>query len=310
MIFNTGTFRPVVSSAALAMLWATAAQATTFTGPVSPYYLDNWYYQTIYVVQGTSVINSFPWSYETGNAAARNEGNLAISHGYVTTNGQGSDYGAPATAGQYTLGGTPTGLGHTAQPTPGLLNETQLDGTSDGLHNYTVDYYAVQSGVTVEPVIQTNLSWQKPAILFTPPSTLGVLTGITWAGITYDPLNDSLWLSNWSTTPAAGYGIIADFSLSGTLLSYFYTGTGVYTMSALAMDYADGTLWVNVADTDDLFQYSTSGTLLQSGTPTGLPPFEYSAGAFALPVPEPASSLALLAVALTGLGVLRRRARV
>jgi hypothetical protein len=308
MLFYTGTFRPAVSAAALAILWATGVHATTFTGPVSPYYLDNWSNQTIYVVQGTSVINSFPWSYETGNGASRNEGNLAIAHGYVTTNGQGSDYGAPATAGQYTLAGIPTGVGHTAQPTPGLSSEVQLDGTSDGEHNYTVDYYAVRSGVTVAPVIQTNLSWQSPTILFTPPSTLGTLTGITWAGITYDPLNDSLWLSNWSTTPEAGHGIIADFSLSGTLLSYFYTGAGVFTMSALAMDYADGTLWVNVADTDDLFQYSTSGTLLQSGTPTGLPSFQYSAGAFALPVPEPASSLALLAAALTGFGSLRRRA--
>jgi hypothetical protein len=38
--------------------WATPV----LTGPTSPYYIDNFSDHTIYVVQGTSVINSFPWA--------------------------------------------------------------------------------------------------------------------------------------------------------------------------------------------------------------------------------------------------------
>lgn len=302
MLFYILKLRPAVGLAALAILWAGATQATTFTGPVSPYYLDNVDNDTIYVVQGTSVINSFPWTYQTVPGPQYQEAILAIANGYVETNGGGSDYGL-GTAGQYTLAGTPTGVGHTAQATPGLSYEVQDDGTSDGQHNYTVDYYATQNGVPGEYVIETNLKWQNPAILFSPPSTVGTVSGISWAGITYDPFNKSLWLSSWSPSP----GVIADFSLSGALLSYFYTGADVFTMSALAMDYADQTLWVNVAETDYLYQFSTSGTLLQSGQPTGLPPYHYIAGDFPLPVPEPASSLVLLAAALAGMVLVRRR---
>src|SRR4029077_7212606 len=40
-----------------------AGLAVLITGPTSPYYLDDRLGQRIYVVQGTSVINSFPWAY-------------------------------------------------------------------------------------------------------------------------------------------------------------------------------------------------------------------------------------------------------
>jgi hypothetical protein len=40
---------------------------------------------------------------------------------------------------------------------------------------------------------------------------------------------------------------------------------------ALAFDPADGTLWFTSDAANELFQYSTSGVLLQSGTPSGLP---------------------------------------
>lgn len=49
--------------AAATLLGAPSSWATPFTGPTSPYYLDDWSTQEIYVVQGTSVINSFPWAY-------------------------------------------------------------------------------------------------------------------------------------------------------------------------------------------------------------------------------------------------------
>jgi MYXO-CTERM domain-containing protein len=40
----------------------------------------------------------------------------------------------------------------------------------------------------------------------------------------------------------------------------------------LAFDPADGTLWFSQDESSTLYQYSTTGSFLQSGTPSGLPP--------------------------------------
>jgi hypothetical protein len=88
--------------AATTLFWAPSAWAT-FTGPTSPYYLDQYRGQEIYVVQGTKVINSFPWAY--GPCSADCEGMLAVTN-RVSTDGFG-DNGNPA--GQYRLNGTATG---------------------------------------------------------------------------------------------------------------------------------------------------------------------------------------------------------
>lgn len=261
-----------------------SVEAGTFTGPTSPYYLDNADTQTIYVVQGTSVIRSFPWAYSA------KEGNLAVTN-RVTTNGFGSDFGL-GSAGQYTLNGVPTGLSHAAQATPGFNFEVQDDGTSDGRSNYTVQYFATDSrGAAVENVIRTDANWQNPVPLFSVPSAPGFL------GISYDRNNNSLWLSGWATKT------ISDYSLSGKLLSSFSTDS--ITMDALGFDRADNTLWVSLAETDFLEQWSTSGVLLQTGVPTGLPSFHYFAGDFAEGVPEPIA-LSVFGAGLVGAVVMRR----
>jgi len=90
-----------------ASLLASSAMASSFTGPTSPYYLDDVYNPTIYVVQRASVIYSFPWAYDTN---AGGEEVLAVSNTVNTRPFQAgtSDYG-----GQYTLNGTPTGVKET-----------------------------------------------------------------------------------------------------------------------------------------------------------------------------------------------------
>ncbi len=140
---------------------AGAASAASFTGPISPYYLDNSSDRTIYVVQGTSIINSFPWSYACGSEFC--ESNLAISNGHVNTNwfGTWAGSGIPGQAGQYTLGGTPTGVSWTNTLPPGTstIYELLVDGTSDGIRNYTVEAARIPGPTRV---IATNLHWQNP----------------------------------------------------------------------------------------------------------------------------------------------------
>jgi hypothetical protein len=138
----------------------------------------------IFVVQGTSVINFFPWAYAGPPCHFFCEGNLAVTN-VVSTNWLGNAVGAPpvgipGTAGQYTLSGTPTGTSWSdTPPLPvEMLNDFQ-DGTSDGTHNYTVD-------TLTGNVIATDLNWQNPLALFSLPNAFG---------ITYDPNNNSLWFS-------------------------------------------------------------------------------------------------------------------
>ena len=207
-------------------------------GPTSPLYLtyttDLNGAQSIVVVQGNSVINSFAEAY-----GAPDEVPIAVA-GDVRTAGAFPGW----LGGQYSLAGTPTGTTYALPSIP----DSAYDSTTDGSHNFLVDY-------TYGGVYQTARDFTNSVPLFTS-------TGLYNLGITYDKTNNSLWISEWGGTT------VTDYSLSGTVITSF--DTGHYFNGALAMDPATHTLWlVDDENTFNLEQYSTAGVLLSTGPYVG-----------------------------------------
>ncbi|HEY4934664.1 MAG TPA: PEP-CTERM sorting domain-containing protein [Terriglobales bacterium] len=264
---------PFVTAVCLVALAFTGV-ALAGPGPTSPLYLTYTFDRnggnSIVVVQGNS-FTSFAEAY-----GAPDEVPIAVA-GDVRTSGNSST----TIGGQYSLAGTPTGTTYVLPAIP----STAYDSTTDGSHNYLVDY-------TYGGVYQTARDFTNPVALFTS-------TGLYNLGITYDPANNSLWISGWGNTT------VTDYSLSGTVITSF--DTGHYFNGALAMDPATHTLWlVDDENTFTLEQYSTAGVLLSSGPYVG-----YSLGGEfdmgATPTPEP-GTLVMFGTGILGLaGMLRRK---
>ena len=254
--------------ALVAVTFAGVAQA----GPTSTLYLTNG--SGFVVVQGNTIVNSFPIAYSTSYEIP-----IAV-YGDVRTAG----YLSGTQGGQYTLGGTPTG---TSYAWPGVVTDA-YDSTTDGSHNYLVNY---GNG----DIFQTARDFTNPTLLFN--------VGQSIVGITYDRANNSLWFSTWSGI------LVVDYSLSGILLSSFSTGHELN--ASLAMDPADHTLWLvndrsGTTNYGYLEQYSTAGALLSTGPYVG-----YTLGGeFNLApntTPEP-GTLVMFGSGILGLaGVLRRK---
>jgi hypothetical protein len=117
--------------------------------------------------------------------------------------------------------------------------------------------------------------------------------------ITMNAADGTFWLSPWG-----GGGIVQHVTASGSLISSFNTGLPI--VWGLALDPADGTLWM--ADTSyNLYQYSQPGILQQvysNGALAGGQP--YGMEFDTTPVPEP-GTIGVLAIGAAALLARRRR---
>ena len=212
-------------------IWAVAITAFA-QGPTDTYYLTAGDQRTNITIKGT-VASTSPQAGGSSNP----EYAIAV-YGDIRTDGPNSGPGTSASGSQYNLNFVSTGVSYPA------IFKGFNDGTTDGMHNFGISYGG--DGY----VWSTMRDWSAPIDLFKP-------TGID-LGITYDPANNSIWVANFGSGTT-----ISDYSLTGTFISSFDTHTT--SMTALAFDPGDGTLWFGSQTTPGWFyQYSQSGVKEQS----------------------------------------------
>jgi hypothetical protein len=191
---------------------------------------------TIAAITGTTV-TTFAQATNTDTGGPGDEYAIAIAS-TIRTLGNGNQGGSATeqySGSEYLLNGTSTGVTFAY---PLSTSGDFYDGGTNGVNNFSVDF-------NTGNVYSFGLDWSNPALLFT--------TQASDLGITYDTVNNSLWISDYAGTN------VRDYSLAGTLLSSFTASAPVY---GLAMDYSDATLWADGQGT--LYQYNRAGAQLST----------------------------------------------
>jgi hypothetical protein len=181
----------------------------------------------------------------------------------------------------------------------GKFRANTYDGTTDGVRNYTVQYFP-DNFATGAVLATATANWSSPiSIVF----STGNLYDL---GITYDRTNNSLWILNYDT------GIITDYTMAGTPISSFATGKGFSVNGvgsvALAMD-VDHTLWFSGLGTGNIYHFATDGTFLGQAYYSELGQAYGGEIGFSTATPEPATFLVWGGLCFAGLFTFRKRLR-
>jgi len=184
---------------------------------------------------------------------------------------------------EYDLDGNATGVTWAA----GSPISQLLDGTTDGsTYNYAVGCCGSNA------VYRFDRFWGNAELLFS------IATG--GSGITYDSVNNTLWVQNFT-------GSIEQYDLVGNLISTI-AASGDLGTRALAYDSTSDSFWSFVGG-DTLTNFDRSGTLLRTLVVEGLNGGNAFGGEIMMgssAVPEP-STFALAFFGVAGLVIYRRR---
>lgn len=236
-----------------------SAIGSTALGQTSELFINQSDSTEMVVVQGGSVIRSW-------NTVNAGENALAVSDTIRTAQSLKDGY-------EYDLSGTPLGPSYQIP----VFFGRYYDGTTDGVnHNYAMVYNDI--GVQGQ-VFRFDRSWQNAD----PLSVLGTAA----RAVTFDPVTETLWYT--SVAFPSGLLWLRNVDLAGNPLdSFTVPGSGAYAASVtgLAFDPVDGTLWFGQLDSSLIRQVDPAGTLLTSFEVPGIS----TAFGMEFAVPEPSSA--------------------
>ncbi len=203
----------------------TAANA----GTITEYWLTAGDQNTVFVIQGNSVINTITTPTREYPIAI---GDTVRTYGYSTGSFSGREY---------LLDGTTTGATY--------INSGDFvgitDGTTDGTYNYGIKF-------NTGDVIRYDKNWGNGSLLF----DAAPQGSSSFGGITFDSLTNTLWTNSRGGNPE-----YRNYALDGTLLSSFIL-TGDSANWGLSYEEATDTLW-SLGGSGEILNISKTGVLLE-----------------------------------------------